>query len=64
VPEAQRRDHRSVGVFNRPQAAAFAAILPEQLCRKKGTIVNFEAGEQTLMAFPLPPGQSQALSEI
>ena len=54
-----------VGVFNRPQADSFEAILPgTTFAEKTGTIVNYEGREQKLNRSISPVGQSKPLSEI
>jgi predicted molibdopterin-dependent oxidoreductase YjgC len=54
-----------VGVFLKPEAQGFAAVLPSlTFAEKDGTVVNFQGKEQRLRRAILPPGQSKALSEI
>ncbi len=54
-----------IGVFRKPEADRFEAVLPgTSFAEKDGTIVNFEGREQKLARSILPPGQSKQLSEI
>jgi NADH-quinone oxidoreductase subunit G len=54
-----------VGVFNKDEAAKFAAILPgTAFAEKNGTIVNYEGREQKLKQAVHPAGDSKPLSEI
>lgn len=54
-----------VGVFNKPQADSFVAVLPgASFAEKDGTIINYEGREQKLKRAINPLGQSKLLSEI
>ena len=54
-----------VGVFNKPDAEDFHAILPgTSFAEKDGTIFNFEGREQKFKRAILPQGQSKNLPEI
>ncbi|HTL12773.1 MAG TPA: 2Fe-2S iron-sulfur cluster-binding protein [Bdellovibrionota bacterium] len=54
-----------VGVFLKPQAAKFEAVLPgASFAEKDGTIVNSAGMEQKLVRAVLPPGESRQVSEI
>jgi NADH-quinone oxidoreductase subunit G len=65
LPELKGAKAVGVGVFGRPQADRFAAVLPgASFAEKDGTIVNFQGKEQRIKRAILPPGQSKALSEI
>ena len=65
LPELKGVTAVGIGVFNRPQVANFAAILPgATFAEKSGTIVNFQGKEQKLMMAITPPGSSKLLSEV
>ncbi len=65
LPDLKGVSAVGVGVFNKPQVEAFAAVLPgAAFAEKDGTIVNFEGREQRIRRAIVPPGQSKALSEI
>ena len=54
-----------LGVFMRPQAELFAAILPGiTFAEKDGTVVNYEGREQKLKRAIVPPRECKPLSEI
>lgn len=54
-----------VGVYERPVAERFGAVLPgAAFAEKDGTVVNFQGVEQKLRRAISPPGQSKQLSEI
>ena len=54
-----------IGVFMKPEAEKFAAVLPgATFAEKDGTIVNFDGREQRLRRAVAPPGGSKQLSEI
>jgi NADH-quinone oxidoreductase subunit G len=53
------------GVFMKPQAESFAAILPgTSFAEKDGTIVNFEGREQKIKRAIVPPGKCKSLAEV
>ncbi|MDR3607460.1 MAG: 2Fe-2S iron-sulfur cluster-binding protein [Oligoflexia bacterium] len=54
-----------IGVFNQPQVAKFAAVLPgASFAEKDGTIVNYEGREQKIKRAINPIGKSKLLPEI
>ncbi len=65
VPELRNVQVVGVGVFNKPQAEKFEAVLPgASFVEKEGTIINFEGREQKFKRAILPVGQSKMLSEV
>lgn len=65
LPDLKGLKAVGMGVFEKDQAQAFAAVLPgTTFAEKDGTIFNFEGREQKLKRAILPPGQSKQLSEI
>jgi NADH-quinone oxidoreductase subunit G len=65
LPELKSATIVGVGVFRKPQAEKFAAVLPGlTFAEKEGTIVNFEGREQKFKRALQPIGKSKGLSEI